>query len=86
MQVADQGYGIPDGEKERIFTQFYRVGLEDTRQTKGTGLGLYIVDQIVAAHKGSIKVKDNSPRGTIFTVYFPKQQLPKEAALLTGSA
>jgi signal transduction histidine kinase len=40
FQVADHGIGIADSEKTRIFDKFYRVGSEDTRNTKGTGLGL----------------------------------------------
>jgi signal transduction histidine kinase len=41
FQVADHGIGIADSEKTRIFDKFYRVGSEDTRNTKGTGLALY---------------------------------------------
>ncbi|TNE60595.1 MAG: sensor histidine kinase [Bacteroidetes bacterium] len=68
IRVADQGIGIPDVEKQVIFEKFYRVGNEETRRTTGTGLGLYIVDQVVKAHKGTITVSNNSPQGTIFTV------------------
>ena len=57
--------------KRRIFEKFYRVGNEDTRKTKGTGLGLYIVNEIVRAHKGSISVSDNTPKGTIFSIVLP---------------
>lgn len=71
LEFADNGIGIPDKEKAKIFERFYRVGNEDTRKTKGTGLGLYIVNQIVLAHKGTIKVTNNNPRGTIFTVSLP---------------
>ncbi|MCB0642459.1 MAG: sensor histidine kinase, partial [Phaeodactylibacter sp.] len=52
LEVADRGIGIPAREKNRIFDKFYRVGNEDTRKTKGTGLGLYIVQQIIQAHQG----------------------------------
>lgn len=72
IEVADNGIGIPEKEKSKIFERFYRVGNEDTRKTKGTGLGLYIVNQIVLAHKGIIKVSDNQPKGTIFTIALPK--------------
>jgi signal transduction histidine kinase len=68
LRVADQGVGIPDAEKEAVFEKFYRLGSEETRQTTGTGLGLYIVKQVVKAHSGSITVADNTPRGTVFTV------------------
>ncbi len=69
--VADQGIGIGEKEKNRIFEKFYRVGNEDTRQTKGTGLGLYIVAQIVKAHGGQITVSDNVPKGTVFVIEIP---------------
>ncbi len=70
FQVADHGIGIADNEKSRIFDRFYRVGSEDTRNTKGTGLGLYIVKQVLDKHEASIKVKDNRPVGSIFEVVF----------------
>ena len=68
--VADSGIGINDQEKSRIFEKFYRVGSEDTRKTKGTGLGLFIVKQVLDKHQASIKVKNNQPSGTIFEVTF----------------
>ncbi|MFM9051151.1 MAG: sensor histidine kinase, partial [Bacteroidota bacterium] len=71
LSVADQGIGIPDKEKEKVFQKFYRVGNEETRNSKGTGLGLYLSGMIVKKHNGSIKVKDNSPRGSIFEVRLP---------------
>ena len=73
--IADQGIGIDDREKNRIFEKFYRVGQEDTRKTKGTGLGLYIVHQIVRAHGGRIAVKDNQPKGTVFVIEIPNKNM-----------
>ncbi|WP_462268262.1 sensor histidine kinase [Mucilaginibacter sp.] len=70
FQVADHGIGIADEEKNRIFEKFYRVGSEDTRNTKGTGLGLYIVKQVLDKHRASIQVKDNEPAGSVFEVVF----------------
>ncbi|WP_028297556.1 sensor histidine kinase [Olivibacter sitiensis] len=70
LVVADSGIGIADEEKKRIFNKFYRVGSEDTRKTKGTGLGLYIVKSVLDKHKAQIKVKNNVPHGTVFEVYF----------------
>lgn len=70
FEVADHGVGIADTEKDRIFDRFYRVGSEETRNTKGTGLGLYIVKQVLDKHDASIKVKDNDPTGSIFEVVF----------------
>lgn len=70
LQVADHGIGIADAEKNRIFDKFYRVGSEDTRNTKGTGLGLYIVKEVLDKHEATIRVKDNRPAGSIFEVTF----------------
>ena len=70
LEVADHGIGISDNEKTRIFERFYRVGSEETRNTKGTGLGLFIVKQVLDKHQASIKVKDNRPAGSIFEVVF----------------
>ncbi|WP_207429723.1 cell wall metabolism sensor histidine kinase WalK [Pedobacter sp. SYSU D00535] len=70
LAVADKGIGIKDEEKLRIFDKFYRVGSEETRKTKGTGLGLYIVKQVLENHHAQIKVKNNRPTGSIFEVTF----------------
>jgi len=70
LSVADDGQGIADEEKERIFQRFYRVGSEDTRKTKGTGLGLYIVKTLVEMHNGVISVSNNSSKGSIFAIQF----------------
>lgn len=72
IEIADFGQGIPKAERENIFNKFYRIGNEDTRKTKGTGLGLYIAQQIVKAHKGSINVRSNHPTGSIFSIVLPK--------------
>lgn len=68
LRVSDHGIGIPGEEKGAVFEKFYRVGSEETRKTMGTGLGLYIVKQVVEAHGGRITVGDNSPKGTVFTL------------------
>ena len=70
LSVTDDGIGISDVEKANIFKKFYRVGNEETRKTKGTGLGLYIVKYLIEQHQGTITVKDNSPKGSIFEVVF----------------
>ncbi|MGB3074379.1 MAG: HAMP domain-containing sensor histidine kinase, partial [Chitinophagales bacterium] len=70
--ISDHGFGIPDAEKKKVFEKFYRIGQEETRKTKGTGLGLYIVGRILELHKGKVTVKDNQPRGSVFQVELPK--------------
>jgi signal transduction histidine kinase len=72
LRIADNGLGIPDAEKKKIFQKFYRIGQEETRKTKGTGLGLYIVNRILELHKGKVSVRDNEPRGSVFEVMLPK--------------
>jgi signal transduction histidine kinase len=71
IELSDKGIGIDQSERKKIFEKFYRVGNEDQRKTKGTGLGLYIVDQIVRAHNGFITVSSNQPKGTIFNIFLP---------------
>lgn len=70
LQVKDQGSGIPDQEKKKIFDKFYRVGREETRKTKGTGLGLYLSMKIAEGHNARITVKDNPTGGSIFAIEF----------------
>lgn len=70
-EVADSGIGIAATDKKKVFEKFYRVGNEDTRSTKGTGLGLFIVRELVHMMRGSISIKDNKPRGTVFLLVFP---------------
>ncbi|WP_367388789.1 sensor histidine kinase [Lewinella sp. LCG006] len=85
LEVADQGIGINAMDKKRVFEKFYRVGSEDTRKTKGTGLGLFIVKELIRAHHGTIKVRDNQPQGTIFAITLPvmtkkEEQIPSIAS------
>ncbi len=70
LSISDEGAGIPDNERSHIFEKFYRIGNEETRSTKGTGLGLYIVKYIVEHHDGKISVKNNSPKGSVFEIVF----------------
>jgi len=70
LTMADEGQGIEENERENIFEKFYRVGNEETRRAKGTGLGLYIVRNLVEKHDGTISVKSNSPQGTVFIIQF----------------
>ena len=68
LTVKDQGIGIVPEERSKVFDKFYRVGAEQTRTTKGTGLGLYLCKKIVKFHGGNIFVKPNQPKGSIFVV------------------
>ncbi|WP_347089303.1 sensor histidine kinase [Streptococcus parasanguinis] len=68
LRVLDNGPGVRDEDKKRIFDRFYRVDKARTRQKGGFGLGLSLAKQIVEAFKGTIQVKDNKPKGSIFEV------------------
>lgn len=68
LQVKDEGRGIAAGEKEKVFTKFYRVGNAATKAARGTGLGLYLSKKIAQQHNANIFVTDNKPMGSIFTV------------------
>ena len=59
LGVADDGPGVPEAERQRIFDRFYR--LERSRGTPGNGLGLSIVAAIAELHRGRIEVADNAP-------------------------
>lgn len=71
LAVADEGKGIPDSFKQTVFERFYRTGSEETRSTKGTGLGLYIANYLADMHGWKITITDNKPQGSIFTVDIP---------------
>lgn len=74
LRVSDNGPGIPDAVRERLFEPFV------TGRTGGTGLGLAIVQRAVVAHRGMVLVDSASGRGTTFTVYFPAGRRKEEAA------
>lgn len=70
LEVIDEGPGVADTEKKKIFNKFYRVGNENTRRAQGTGLGLYLCRKICESHSAGIFVTDNAPKGSNFTVLF----------------
>lgn len=71
LRCLDHGIGIDTDEQKKIFQKFYRIGNEETRKSKGSGIGLYLVNQIVSAHRGELSVSPNKPKGSIFTAFFP---------------
>jgi signal transduction histidine kinase len=68
FSIADDGTGMDDESREKIFTLFY-----STKERKGTGLGLFITHRIVSQHGGDISVKSKLGEGTTFTVTIPKK-------------
>jgi signal transduction histidine kinase len=71
LSVADEGPGIPDADKEKVFERFYQTRAGRAVAARGVGLGLAICKQIVTAHGGAIRVEDNTPGGSIFQVVLP---------------
>jgi nitrogen fixation/metabolism regulation signal transduction histidine kinase len=65
IRVADTGRGLPPDSREKLFLPYYST------KGRGTGLGLAIVYRIVTDHHGTIRVEDNQPQGTVFTVDLP---------------
>lgn len=72
LSVNDLGPGIAKSEIPHIFKKFYRPGNEETRDSKGTGLGLYLVKEIIEAHKGTVFYKKADTRGSTFIIEIPK--------------
>jgi signal transduction histidine kinase len=70
MNIIDEGIGIADTEKTKIFEKFYRTGNESTRKTQGTGLGLYLCRKIAGDHNADISVTNNIPSGSNFAIHF----------------
>jgi signal transduction histidine kinase len=79
LDVSDNGRGIADDDRPFIFNRFYRGGDEMTRTTQGTGLGLYLVRQIVHAHGGAVGVHRTGADGTTFRVSLPGAAVAEEA-------
>lgn len=71
LEVIDTGPGIPASERQSVFQKFYRLGNEETRRTTGTGLGLYIVKNLVDLHNGKVSISDHKPSGAVFKVTLP---------------
>ncbi|MEZ5170958.1 MAG: ATP-binding protein [Acidimicrobiia bacterium] len=74
VSIRDHGIGIPVADRQRIFERFYRVDEARSRQTGGTGLGLAIVRHIVQVHGGDVEVESTEGEGSLFTLWFPRQQ------------
>ncbi len=68
LDIADTGEGIPSKVKERLFEPYFST------KKSGTGLGLVIVNRIIADHNGFIRVRDNKPTGTVFSIELPVKE------------
>jgi two-component system nitrogen regulation sensor histidine kinase NtrY len=65
VSVRDDGPGVPPGDRDRLFEPYF------SRKEGGMGLGLAIVSAIANDHQGTVKVRDNVPKGTVFEIEFP---------------
>lgn len=75
VEVADNGAGIPDAAKERIFDLFYTAENRRGDGKRGMGLGLALCRSIINAHGGEISVRDNQPRGAVFSFTLQAQEV-----------
>ena len=71
LSITDNGPGIADEHKHKIFDQFYRIPTGNVHDIKGYGLGLSYVKKVITQHQGIIKVLDNYPAGSIFSIHLP---------------
>lgn len=77
VAVADQGIGISEGDRERIFERFYRADEARSRRTGGTGLGLSIVKHAIQRHGGEVSLWSRPGRGSTFTIRLPRIDPPE---------
>jgi two-component system sensor histidine kinase CiaH len=70
FSVKDEGKGIDDHEKKKVFDKYYRTGNLATKGAKGTGLGLYLTKKIAQQHDAIVLLTDNAPSGCNFTILF----------------
>ena len=74
LSISNNGPNISDEDKKNIFTKFYRAGDENVRKTKGTGLGLFIVKNLLNLHQADIAVRNKHPQGAIFDIIFKSDE------------
>jgi signal transduction histidine kinase len=78
LDIGDNGHGIAPNDIPRVFERFWRAGDEMTRTTQGTGLGLFLVQQIVKGHGGEVMISETGSAGTTFRVILPRAEIIEE--------
>ena len=71
ISISDNGVGIPISERRRIFEKFYRISQGNRHDTKGFGLGLYYVKNIIELHRGKISLRSTVGKGSTFEITLP---------------
>lgn len=84
IAVTDQGIGISEKDRERVFERFYRVDPARSRATGGTGLGLAIVKHVAASHGGEVTVWSSEGQGSTFTLRLPEAGSVRDRDRATG--
>src|SRR5699024_3179587 len=85
IAVSDQGTGIAEEDRERIFERFYRVDSARSRSTGGTGLGLSIVKHTVSNHGGEVTVESVVDEGSTFLIRLPARDPEAHEAATEGT-
>ena len=78
ISVTDRGIGVPKAEQRKIFEKFYRGEASLVHETKGSGLGLSLVEHIMEAHGGAVEIESTPGKGSTFTLVIPRTQKNKE--------
>ncbi len=86
IAIANQGVGIPESERDRVFERFFRVDSARSRETGGTGLGLSIVKHVVQNHGGDVRVWSQPGSGSTFTIRLPEASHATAAILGVNKA
>ena len=71
LVVKDHGLGIPTAAQTRLFEKFYRVESPELRNVAGTGIGLYLVRQVIEGHGGRVDVDSHPGEGSAFEIDLP---------------
>lgn len=71
IRVADDGPGVPDAQKQKIFEAFYQLPDDKVATTAGTGIGLAFAKSLAEAHEGGLRLEDNAGGGSSFILYLP---------------
>jgi signal transduction histidine kinase len=74
LSVTDRGIGVAKSEHKKIFEKFYRAENSLVHETKGSGLGLALVQHIMQAHGGSVEIESAPGKGSTFTLALPIQK------------